>query len=342
MVLCGIPLLCEEGNPLGISVLAAYYRGVMHPEHVAIVGAGAVGCYFGGMLARAGIPVTLIGRAHHIEAIRRDGLYLERKDFQEFVRLGAETEISAVGGASGATIVLLSVKTVDTETAAAAIAPHLREGALLVSFQNGVDNVERIRRVTGIFAIPAVVYVAVAMSGPGRVKHDGRGDLVVGELPPGIPRREDLGRIARLFDAAHISCRTSNDIAAELWTKLVMNCAYNAISAVAQARYGAIKNNPLSCGVVEELVREVVLVGRASGVSLPSAEQLVEATLKLGDGMANATSSMAQDLARSNATEIDSLNGYVVRRGKDLGIATPVNSTLHALVKLVEQGRTDA
>jgi len=90
------------------------------------------------------------------------------------------------------------------------------------------------------------------------------------------------------------------------------------------------------------LVREVVLVGRASGVSLPSVEQLVEATLKLGDGMANATSSMAQDLARSNATEIDSLNGYVVRRGKDLGIATPVNSTLHALVKLVEQGRTDA
>ena len=319
---------------MGKSVLAAYYRGVMHPEHVAIVGAGAVGCYFGGMLARAGIPVTLIGRAHHIEAIQRDGLYLERKDFQEFVRLGAETEIGRVGGA---TIVLLSVKTVDTETAAAAIAPHLREGALLVSFQNGVDNVERIRRATGIFAIPAVVYVAVAMSGPGRVKHDGRGDLVVGELSPGIPRREDLGRIARLFDAAHVSCRISNDIAAELWTKLVMNCAYNAISAVAQSRYGAIKNNPLSRGVVEELIREVVLVGRASGVSLPSVEQLVEATLKLGDAMANATSSMAQDLARGNPTEIDSLNGYVVQRGKELGIATPVNRTLHALVKLVEE-----
>jgi len=329
---------------LGIGVLAAYYRGVMHPERVAIVGAGAVGCYFGGMLARAGISVTLIGRAHHIEAIRRDGLFLERKDFQEFIRLGAETEIGAVGGASGASgasIVLLSVKTVDTETAAAAIAPHLREGALLVSLQNGVDNVERIRRATGIFAIPAVVYVAVAMSGPGRVKHDGRGDLVVGELSPGIPRREDLDRIARLFDAAHISCRISNDIAAELWTKLVMNCGYNAISAVAQARYGAIKNNPLSSGIVEELIREVVLVGKASGVSLPSVEQLVETTLKLGDAMANATSSMAQDLARGNPTEIDSLNGYIVQRGKELRIATPVNRTLHALVKLMEQGRTD-
>src|SRR5436309_15895327 len=238
----------------------------MHPEHVAIVGAGAVGCYFGGMLARAGIPVTLIGRAHHIEAIQRDGLYLERKDFQEFVRLGAETEISRVGGA---TIVLLSVKTVDTETAAAAIAPHLHQRALLVSFQNGVDNVERIRRATGIQAIPAVVYVAVAMSGPGRVKHGGRGDIVLGELSPGIPRREDLERIVRVFDAARVPYRISNDIGAELWTKLVMNCAYNGISAVTQKRYGAIKDNPLSRNIVEELVREVVLVGRTSGVALP-------------------------------------------------------------------------
>src|SRR5207247_9957819 len=99
---------------------------------------------------------------------------------------------------------------VATASAAAAIAPQRREGALLVSFQNGVDNVERIRRAAGIFAIPAVVYVAVAMSGPGRVKHDGRGDLVVGELSPGIPRREDLGRMARLFDGAHRCWRTKN------------------------------------------------------------------------------------------------------------------------------------
>src|SRR5437016_8833339 len=112
-----------------------YYRGVMDVERVAIVGAGAVGCYFGGMLARAGVPVTLIGRAHHVDAIRRDGLFLEREDFQEFVRLEAETEISAV---RRATIVFLSVKTVDTETAAGAIAPHLEKRALLVSFQNGV------------------------------------------------------------------------------------------------------------------------------------------------------------------------------------------------------------
>src|SRR2546422_3599689 len=163
----------------------------MGAERVAIVGAGAVGCYFGGMLARAGIPVTLIGRATHVEAIRRNGLFIESRDFQEFVRLEAETEMSAV---REATIVVLSVKTVDTETAAAAVSPHLQERALLVSFQNGVDNVERIRRATAIPAIPAVVYVAAAMSGPGRVKHGGRGDVILGELSAGVPPREDLDR----------------------------------------------------------------------------------------------------------------------------------------------------
>src|SRR5438552_13908255 len=115
----------------------------MDSEHVAIVGAGAVGCYFGGMLARAGVPVTLIGRAPHVEAIQRNGVFIDRDDFKDFIKVDAQ---STAGAVNAATIVLLSVKTVDTETAAAAIAPHLQKGAILVSFQNGVDNVERIRK----------------------------------------------------------------------------------------------------------------------------------------------------------------------------------------------------
>ena len=117
-----------------------------------------------------------------------------------------------------------------------------------------------------------------------------------------------------------------------------MNCAYNAISAVTQLRYGLIKDNPLTLEVMKELIAEVVAVGTAAGVILPGAEQLTTAALKLGDAMANATSSTAQDLARGRLTEIDSLNGYVARRGKELGVPTPVNTTLHALVKLTEAG----
>jgi 2-dehydropantoate 2-reductase len=302
----------------------------MQSERVVIVGAGAVGCYFGGMLARAGVPVTLIGRSAHIDAIRRDGLFLERSDFQEFVRPDADTDIRAV---SGGTIVLLCVKTIDTETAAAAMATHLREGALLVSLQNGVDNAERIERATGMNAIPAVVYVAVAMSGPGRVKHSGRGDIIIGGASPGAA----LQRVAQLFEGAGIQCRISNDIAVELWTKLLTNCAYNAISAVTQSRYGPIREHPLTRAVMEELIGEVAAIGRAAGVALPDREELMAAALALGDAMTTATSSTAQDIARGRPTEIDSLNGYIVRRGKELGIPTPVNNTLYALVRLIEK-----
>jgi len=295
----------------------------MQAEHVAIVGAGAVGCYFGGMLARGGLPVTLIGRAQHVDAIHRDGLFLERSDFKDFVKVHADTRIEAI---QEATIVLLCVKTIDTESAAAAIAPNLRDGALLVSFQNGVDNAERIYATTGIRAIPAVVYVACAMTGPGRVRHYGRGDIVIGGAP----------RISAVCDRTQIPCRVSDNIAGELWTKLVMNCAYNAISAVTQAQYILIKDDPLTLDVMKELIAEVVAVGVAAGVVLPDADRLTDAALKLGDAMANATSSTAQDLARGRRTEIDSLNGYVARRGRELGVRTPVNSTLHALVKLIE------
>jgi 2-dehydropantoate 2-reductase len=292
-------------------------------ERVAIVGAGAVGCYFGGMLARAGIPVTLIGRAYHVDAINADGLFLERSDFQAHIRVQADTHIESV---SDATIVLLCVKTVDTETAAAEVAPHLGFDAVLVSFQNGVDNVDRIRRATGVNAIPAVVYVAAAMTGPGRVKHGGRGDIVIGHVP----------RLENLFKAAGIPCRISNNVAGELWTKLVMNCAYNAISALAQSRYGPLKENPLIRDVIKEVITEVVAVASASGVSIASADELMEAALKLGEAMATATSSTEQDIGRGRPTEIDSLNGFVARRGKQLGVPTPVNATLHALVKMLE------
>jgi len=301
----------------------------MPAEHVAILGAGAVGCYFGGMLARAGTPVTLIGRAQHVDAINRDGLFLERSDFQAHIKVQADTRVDAI---RDATIVLLSVKTTDTETAAAALAAHLSRDALLVSFQNGVDNAERIQRATRIKAVPAVVYVAAAMTGPGRVKHNGRGDIVIEH----VPRLEDV------LKGAGIPCRVSDNIGAELWTKLVMNCAYNAISALTRSHYLAIKENPLARTIMKELIREVVAVASASGVSIASPDELFEAALRLGAAMSTATSSTEQDIARGRPTEIDSLNGYVARRGTELGIPTPVNTALHALVKLLEaQSRGD-
>lgn len=304
---------------------------------ITVIGAGAVGCYFGGMLARAGAPVTLIGRRQHVEAITRSGLFLESLHFQQHIPVAACTEIEAVRGAQ---LVLFCVKTPDTEETARSLVPHLAGGAVVVSLQNGVDNVERIRSAAALDAIPAVVYVAAQMTAPGCVKHTGRGDLIIGDLlrrdPGDEARRRQLEYVAALFGRALVPCRVSENVEAELWTKLLMNCAFNAISALSRARYGRIASNPWMREVMRQVVEETVAVARAAGVEMPNAD-LLDAVWKLAEAMPLATSSTAQDIGREKHTEIDSLNGYVARRGAELGIATPVNQTLHALVKLLEE-----
>ena len=303
---------------------------------IAVLGAGAVGCYFGGMLARAGAPVTLIGRRPHVEAITGKGLFLESLHFRQQIAVSASTDVAA---AHAARVVLLCVKTTDTEEAARALAPHLVTGAVVVSLQNGVDNVERIRPLVNAEVLPAVVYVAAQMTAPGCVKHTGRGDLILGDLPRRDPedgtRRRQLEDLAGLFGRAGVPCRVSEDVEADLWTKLVMNCAFNAISALGRSRYGRLASNPWTRDVMRQVVEEVVAVGRAAGVRWKDVD-LIEATWKLAAAMSAATSSTAQDIARGKHTEIDALNGYVARRGAELGVATPVNQTLHALVKLLE------
>jgi 2-dehydropantoate 2-reductase len=303
---------------------------------VSVLGAGAVGSYFGGMLARAGSQVTLIGRPAHVEAIRAGGLFLDAASFQERVAIGASAEVSA---ARDADVILFCVKTTDTEEAARSLAPHVSAGAIVVSLQNGVDNVARIRAASRIDALPAVVYVAAALPEPGHVKHLGRGELVVGELKDGgVPassRRDRAERITELFTAAKVPCRVSPDISVDLWTKFIMNCAGNAVTAITQTSYAAAGRNLQTREVMSQVIAETVAVARASGVALPEVD-FIGMGLKFIESIGDATSSTAQDLARGKRTEIDSLNGYVVRRGKELGIATPASFTLFALIKLLE------
>lgn len=297
---------------------------------IAVVGAGAVGGYFGGLLARAGASVTMIGRPAFVEAVTKNGLFLDTLHFQESVHVEASTKVEAVRGAE---IVLFCVKTTDNAATVRAIAPLLAPGALVLSMQNGVDNVEQIRAAAAIEALPAVVYVAASVAEPGRVKHVGRGDLVVG------PRNEKTERIAALFSRANVPCRISENIEGELWTKLVWNCALNAVSALGRAKYGNIAASADAWKVVETAVYEVLAVARAADIHPPGLEDpkaALAGALKIATQMAEALSSTAQDMNRGKLTEIDSLNGYISRRGAELRVPTPVNHALYALVKLAE------
>jgi 2-dehydropantoate 2-reductase len=297
---------------------------------VAVAGAGAVGGYFGGLLARAGAPVTMIGRPAFVEAVRKNGLFLDTLHFQERVRVEASTEMDGVRGAE---IVLFCVKTTVNAATARAIAPLLAPGGLVLSMQNGVDNVEQIRAAAGVDALASVVYVAASVPEPGHIKHVGRGDLVVG------PKNEKTERIAALFSRANVPCRISDNIEGELWTKLIWNCALNAVSALGHAKYGLIAASPDAWKVVETAVYEVLAVARAANIHPPGLEDpkaALAGALKITTQMAEALSSTAQDMNRGKRTEIESLNGYVSRRGAELGVPTPVNQALYALVKLSE------
>ncbi len=241
---------------------------------IVVVGAGAVGGYFGGLLARAGAPVVMIGRPPFVEAVKKNGLFLDTLQFQESVRVEASTELSAVRGAE---VVLFCVKTTDNAATARALAPLLAPGALVLA----------------------------------------------------------------LFSRASVPCRISENMAGELWTKLVWNCALNAVSALGRAKYGLIASSADAWKVVETVVYEVLAVARAAGIHPPGLEDpqaALAGALKIATSMAEALSSTGQDLNRGKRTEIDSLNGYVSRRGAELGVPTPVNQALFALVKLAEGG----
>jgi len=277
-----------------------------------------------------------------VQAIRRDGLRLDKGGSVEAIPIGASDDIAAVRDAD---LILFGVKSTDTETAAHAMAPHIAPETVVLSLQNGVENASAIARIVGCTVVPAVVYVATSMGGPGLVRHHGRGDLVIGTLVGGGASRSlaevPLQALVDFFATAGVPMRVSADITAELWSKLMVNCAYNAISALAQASYSALAALPEARELQRTVVAEVVALARAEGVNLPLAPSL-EAMERIAGAMPAQLSSTAQDMARGKPSEIDHLNGFVVRRGRELGIATPANQALHALVKLVEAGHARA
>jgi 2-dehydropantoate 2-reductase len=226
---------------------------------IAVMGAGAVGCYYGFKLARGGHDVVLIGRPQHVEAIERQGLRLETQTLDECIRVSASTE---AGAAQGAQLVLFCVKSTDTESAATAIKPHLSPDALVLSLQNGVENADRLRALPQQEVIAAAVYVGTEMAGPGHVRHHGRGELI-------IEQSKVSDHVARVLIAAGLPTDISNNVRGVLWAKLITNCAYNALSAITQLPYGRLVNGEGVTAVMRDLVDECVAVAKADAVTIP-------------------------------------------------------------------------
>lgn len=292
--------------------------------HIAVMGAGAVGCYYGGLLARAGHTVTLIARPSHVQAIAAHGLRLQTATSDEHIALNANSDVAALKDAE---LVLFCVKSSDTESAGAQMKAYLRKDATVLSLQNGVDNAQRLQAVLGQDVIATVVYVATAMAGPGHVQHFGRGDLVLGQNARSEP-------LAQLLSQAAIPSTVSNNVQGALWTKLIINCTYNAASAITQRPYGELVQQPGMWQLMRSAHDECIAVAHAAGVRLDA--PLWPMIENIARTMQGQYSSTAQDLQKNKATEIDHLNGFIVRQGQQLGVSTPVNAALQTLVKALQ------
>lgn len=271
-----------------------------------------------------------------MQAISRNGLKLDlaTSSTTETIQIEASTELSSLHTAD---LVLFCVKSTDSASVALQIAPYLSPNALMMSLQNGVENSNLIAQQVANVVIPCVVYVATEIPAPGCVKHHGRGDLVIGTMQSSrlSDPQKTLQAIVELFASAQVSVQISTNVMAELWSKLMINCAFNAISGLAQIQYGKLAALEPVRSTQTALVKEVIAVAKADGIHL-SETLALQAVEQISVTMGSQKSSTAQDMARSKPSEIDHLNGFIVRRGMALGVATPVNQALFALVKLVE------
>ena len=304
---------------------------VLSNPSIAVIGAGAVGCYYGGLLARAGLTVTLIGRQATVDLIHERGLRVETDAFDESIAIRASASIR---DAVGADVVLVCVKSSDTESAAHDLASLVRSDTLVVSLQNGVSNAAALLRHLPCPIVPAGVYVATSLGGPGHVRHHGGGALVIGSPTERPVEPAHLQALVELFARAQIPVTLSTELSKVQWTKLVVNCAYNALSAITMNPYSTLVASPLVHEVMRQVVAEAGAVAKGCGVDL--GDDLEARVFQVAQLMPGQRSSTAQDVARRRPTEIDHLNGHIVREGERLGIPTPVNRTLHALVRQIE------
>lgn len=320
---------CIEGAPNNI------YGKYMRPfKKIYVLGAGAVGCFFGGILARAGYDVTLIARQDRAQAINQFGLELDCKTFREVVQIKASSDLSLL---SDADLILLSVKSPDTEGIVREISPIVPAQAVIMSLQNGVANVQIVKKHFTNPVYPAVVYVAAGMDGQRIMRHHGRGELVVGAMDELTEQdAKNLALICQLFESASIPCAIADDIKKQIWLKFLVNCSYNGISAIGAMSYGEMVSIQEIKELINHITKEFLVIASLEGVQLTEHEAN-EANNLIATTMGTQISSTAQDLAKGKSTEIDYLNGYIVQLGRQHNIPTPFNQAVYAMVKMLER-----
>jgi 2-dehydropantoate 2-reductase len=301
---------------------------------VAVVGAGGVGSVFGGRLAVAGHEVWLVHRRQQVvDSLLRDGLQLESPNGQlERIPVLATDDTQTIGEVD---LVLILTKSTDTRAAAEAARPLMRDSSLAVTLQNGLGNLETIADVLGPeHTLLGMTYVGAATSRPGHARLTAAGQSFIGE-PNGqrSPRAEHL---AGVLTAAGMPTEATDRLWEMVWGKLVINAALNATCALTGASGESALRSAAASEWLGLVAEETAAVATALGISLPYADAAARVRKHCQD-VGTSKPSMLQDIERGRPTEIDAINGAVVREGARLGVPTPYNQALLFLVKAREQ-----
>ena len=298
-----------------------------------IIGAGAMGSLFGGLLTLSGEDVWLVSTGkEHVDTMRSVGLTIEKGEKLQIIRVNATTDVTSLGKAD---LILFFVKTYQTEKAVSDSLVLQKESTIFLSLQNGLGNEEAIcKKVDRKRVILGVTGQGATYLGPGHIRHAGWGETQIGELEGGITERAN--QIAQMFQKAGISTRVSSKIQDLIWEKLLVNVGINALTALTGLKNGQLLDYPETVRLMEALVFEAVEVARRKGVRIEG--NPIEKVKTVAEVTRENRSSMGQDFDHQRKTEIDAINGAVVREAERLGISVPFNQAITDLVKVIEKG----
>jgi len=302
--------------------------------NIVIMGAGALGSLFGGLLSQHNV-VTLVGRSQHMEAIQMNGLQITGAT-ELVVSLKCVTDINDCAIPD---LIILAVKAYDTEKVVEECAPILGTETRILTFQNGLSNTETIlKHLPANLMIGGITSHGATSISDGVVKHGGIGETKIGWLDGHLD--EDILKIARSFTASGIETTISTNIERDIWAKAIVNSAINSLTALQGEENGCILNEPTLTSLARAVVEEGVKVANNASHSF-DIKEVFDLTMKVAEDTSNNRSSMLQDIDNNRRTEIEQINGVISRIGSSSGVATPINDALIMAVKAREKGHID-
>ncbi|MGH7825267.1 MAG: ketopantoate reductase family protein [Candidatus Binatia bacterium] len=299
---------------------------------IAIMGTGAVGGYFGAKLAAAGHRVAFIARGTHLDAMRCEGLKVKSPGGNLHIRHSLFTSEPAAAGIVD--LVLFCVKSYDTETCAKSLAPLMGRETLVLSLQNGVDNIDLIAELWGAQrALAGVVYLGAKIAAPGVIHHSAAGRIVFGQLDDGS--RESTAAAQKAFASANIPCELETNIRRTQWAKLLWNAAFCAIACLTRTTVKEIVESESLTKLAVDCMNEVRAAARTRGIGL--AAGVINDTLSFSKSLGDFKPSMLQDLESGKPLECEAFNGIVVKTLQQAGKQAPTNQIFYGALKYLDK-----